>query len=133
MDGKRLIFVFENGEGYSIPRKDLPGDDGAPITAIQIFDHRHAVSVTQASGGIYDLPWDSIKHYARGGRQRKVLLGHRLRKLREERGLSQKSLARSAGISRMQLSRIETNISTPNLDSLLKLSRVLGVRNFSLF
>ncbi len=126
-DGRRLIFIFENGEGYSLPRTDLPGDDGTPVTALQIFDHRGAVAVTQASGQVYDLPWDSIKHYAQGGKQKKVLLGNRLKRLREEKTLTQTGLARSAGISRMQLARIEANDSTPGFDTLLKLVRVLGI------
>jgi DNA-binding XRE family transcriptional regulator len=127
MDGKRLIFVFENGEGYSIPRKNLPGDDGSPIAAIEIFDHRGAVLIRQASGEAYDLPWDSVKHYGHGGRQKKFKVGDQLKKIRQERGFSQKSLAQAAGISRMQLTRLERNISTPQLDTLLNLSRVLGI------
>lgn len=122
LDGKRLIFIFESGEGYFIARHDLPGDDGTPVTAIQIFDHRGAVSITQASGEIYDLPWDSIKHYARGGHQRQVLLGQRLKKLRREHKLSQTDLAKASGLSRMQLARLEKNLSRPNLDTLLNLA-----------
>lgn len=122
LDGRRLIFIFESGEGYSLARHDLPGDDGTPVTSIQIFDHRGAVSINQAGGQIYDLPWDSIKHYARGGRQRQSLLGQRLRKLRKEHKLSQAALAKEAGISRMQLVRLEKNLSQPNLGTLSNLA-----------
>ena len=31
LDGKRLLFLFENGEGCSVARKDLPGDDGTAV------------------------------------------------------------------------------------------------------
>ncbi len=127
MDGKRLVFIFENGEGFSISRKDLPGDDGTPIISIEIFDHRGAVSLCQSSGHSYDLPWDSIKHYARGGRQKKLLLGPRLKKIRKDKGLTQQALCRAAGISRMQLNRLERNLSAPHLDTLLNLSRALNI------
>ena len=126
-DGKRLIFIFENGEGYSIPRFQLPGDDGTPITNLQIFDHRGAVVVTQSSGQCYDLPWDSIKHYARGGVQKKIALGKRLRELREGRELTQEALARAVGLSRAQINRIEGNLSQPQVDSLVNICHVLGI------
>ena len=126
-DGRRVIFLFENGEGYSIARKDLPRDDGTPITSIQIFDHRGAVALVQASGETYDLPWDSIKHYAHGGRQKKQTIGLILKKLRGERGLTQENLAKAAGLSRVHLTRLENGISTPTLTTLLKLTHILGV------
>lgn len=126
-DGKRLIFIFENGEGYSIPRQQLPGDDASPIVSLEIFDHRGAVAITQASGQRYDLPWDSIKHYARGGVQKKIALGRRLRELREGRELTQEALARAVGLSRAQINRIEGNLSQPQVDTLINVCRFLGV------
>jgi len=48
LDGRRLIFLFENGEGCAVARKSLPGDDGTPIVALQVFDHRGAVSVFES-------------------------------------------------------------------------------------
>lgn len=127
LDGKRIVFIFENGEGYSILRSYLPGDDGSPITSIQIFDHQGAVAVIQASGTSYDLPWDSIKHYAQGGKQKKYAVGISLKKLRSQKGFSQKKLAQLSSLSRMQLSRLESHRSNPTLETLLKLSHVLGV------
>ncbi len=127
MDGRRLIFLFASGEGYSVPRKSLPGDDGTPIVSLQIFDHRGAVSISQASGTTYDLPWDSIKHYARGGRQKTFALGERIKRLRKERELTQENLARAVGISRIQMNRIESDLSKPGLETLMRLADVLGV------
>lgn len=127
MDGRRLIFIFENGEGYAVPRKALPGDDGSSVVALQIFDHKGAVSVSQASGATYDLPWDSIKHYARGGKQRSFALGERIKKLRKERELTQENLAKAVGISRVQMNRIESDVSRPGLETMMRLADVLGV------
>ncbi|HEX5037318.1 MAG TPA: helix-turn-helix transcriptional regulator [bacterium] len=127
MDGRRLIFLFENGEGCAVSRKSLPGDDGTSIIALQIFDHRGAVSVSQASGTVYDLPWDSIKHYARGGKQRSSALGERVKKLRKERELTQENLARAVGISRIQMNRIESDVSKPGLETMMRLAEVLGI------
>lgn len=122
-DGKKLFFVFENGEGYTIPRAILPEDDGSPIIRMEIFDHRCAVAVSQASGRFYDFPWDSIKHYAGGGtRERPKKLGGRLKQHRRRCNLSQEKLANKAGISRVHLSRLESNQSEPSLDTLIRIA-----------
>jgi transcriptional regulator with XRE-family HTH domain len=55
-------------------------------------------------------------------------LGARVRKLREERGLSQESLAWEAGIHYNHLSSIERGIANPSFLVLLAISRELGVR-----
>ena len=70
LDGERLIFILEDGEGYSLERRKLSFDDGTPVTSIQILDHRHAVSIRQAGGSQYTMPSDSIKHYDQGGKQK---------------------------------------------------------------
>lgn len=127
-DGKKLFFVFENGEGYSLARSSLPEDDGSPVIRMEIFDHGCAVAVSQASGRYYDLPWDSIKHYARGGhREKQKKLGLRLKDYRTSRGLSQIALATQSGLSRVHLSRLESDQSEPSLDTLIRLAAVFHV------
>ena len=60
---------------------------------------------------------------------RKVV-GGRVRALREERGLSQDEVARTAGIDRSHLSGIETGTGPRNVgvETLNGLARALGVR-----
>ena len=53
-------------------------------------------------------------------------LGQRLRRLRKERGLSQRDLA-SPGISYAYISRIEAGMSTPSVKALRKIAGKLGV------
>jgi len=122
------VFIFQNGEGYSILRTSLPGDDGTPVTSLQIFDHQGAVSIGQASGSVYDLPWDSIKYYASGRKQRRLWLGKKLKTIRCQKKMSQKDLSEKSGISRMQLSRIEANRSIPTVDTVARLARVLRIQ-----
>lgn len=127
-DGKKLFFVFENGEGYTVPRAFLPEDDGSPIVRMEIFDHSSAVAVSQASGRFYDLPWDSIKHYAAGGRREKSKkLGQQLKTHRMSHGLSQIQLADRLGMSRVHLSRLESNRNAPSLDTLIRIAAALEV------
>jgi len=127
-DGKKVFFIFANGEGYTIVRRLFPQDDGSPITRMEIFDHGCAVVIHQASGCAYELPWDSIKHYARGGTREKVkTIGERLKKLRQARTLTQAELAERAALSRVHLTRLETNRSEPSLDTIIRLAEALSV------
>jgi transcriptional regulator with XRE-family HTH domain len=56
-----------------------------------------------------------------------VTLGDIIKKMREDRGLSQKEVASSVDIDRGQYSRIETNKVEPTLSTLEKLGRAFGV------
>lgn len=125
MDGTRLVLVFENGDGFSIPRRQLPHDDGSPITSIQIFNHRMALAIHHASGTVYDMPSDSLRHYAQGGKQKTHSIGSKLKKIREALGFSRSALAEKTGMSRMQIFRLETGKANPTLDTILSLSTAL--------
>ena len=61
------------------------------------------------------------------------LVGSRLRRLREERGLSLNELSRKSGVSSAHLSEIERSLSTPSLKTLEKLAQVINVPTSQLF
>ena len=54
-------------------------------------------------------------------------LGERIYKLRTEKEMSQGDLADALEVSRQSISKWETNSSVPELDKLVKLSRIFGV------
>ena len=54
-------------------------------------------------------------------------LGTNISRLRAEKHLSQGDLAEALGVSRQSVSKWETDSSVPDLDKLVKLSRVFGV------
>lgn len=54
-------------------------------------------------------------------------IGQNVQKLREQRGWSQKELARHADLSQGQVSLIERGTGNPTIESLNKLSVALGV------
>ena len=56
-----------------------------------------------------------------------MTLGENIRRLRTKRNLSQEDLAEQLEVSRQSVSKWETDASTPDLDKLVKLSRVFGV------
>lgn len=54
-------------------------------------------------------------------------LGNRIRKLRNERGISQLELSERVDVSRQTLSKWENDIVLPDVDNLIKLSYEFGV------
>ncbi|WP_067036909.1 helix-turn-helix domain-containing protein [Allomuricauda sp. CP2A] len=56
-----------------------------------------------------------------------VKLGTRIKELREEKGVDQKSFAFDCGIGRTQLYMIENGKTNPRLTTLLKISEGLGI------
>jgi transcriptional regulator with XRE-family HTH domain len=61
---------------------------------------------------------------------RKVLerLAMRLKALRDERGLTQTTLAKKAGVSPGYIARLETHRHDPKLSTLVKIAKALGVK-----
>lgn len=59
-------------------------------------------------------------------------MAHRIRGLRERRGLTQERLATLAGISRGYLARLETARHDPTLTTLEKLAKALKVKVWEL-
>ena len=57
----------------------------------------------------------------------KKLLAMRLKRLREERGLTQEQLAKRSGMSHGYLARLEIGMHDPSLSTLAKLARALRV------
>lgn len=58
----------------------------------------------------------------------KRALAHRLRELRESKGLSQAEVAAQIGTKQPSIARIERGLALPRLDMLQKLARVFGMR-----
>ena len=56
-----------------------------------------------------------------------LLFGHRLRAIREARGLSQKDLSNKIGVTPNYVSNYERNINVPNIQTLEWICKALGV------
>ena len=61
-----------------------------------------------------------------------VHIGDTLRKLRDEKFLSQRELARAAGISPTTVFKLEANQAEPHPRTIRKLAEALGVEPFKL-
>ena len=62
-----------------------------------------------------------------------MIIGDRLRTLREEKKLSQGDIEKRTGLVRPYISRIEHNHSVPTIDTLEKMARALEVPMYQLF
>lgn len=55
------------------------------------------------------------------------MMGQRVRKLRQEHGMSQTELAKKVGVGQAHISDIELNHNAPSMDVLVRLAEALGV------
>src|ERR1700720_281081 len=62
-----------------------------------------------------------------------MIIGTRLKKLREDRNLSQGDIEKRTGLLRCYISRVENGHTVPALETLEKISRGLGVSLYQFF
>jgi transcriptional regulator with XRE-family HTH domain len=62
-----------------------------------------------------------------------VLVGGRLRALRQQKGLSQGDLERASGLLRCYISRVEHGHTVPSIETLERFAAALGVPLYQLF
>ncbi len=138
---REFVTIFRDGKMYRVRRGWLPEDDGSEILCVHVEPDGSAFRVEQASGHRFGIPWDFVLYhsepryqYYKGRRVQQVSersmatqIGGRVRELRQERGLTTYELAKRSGILRPNISRIEGGRHVPNVDTLDRLARALGV------
>ena len=62
-----------------------------------------------------------------------MIIGDRLREMREEKKLSQGDVEKRTGLLRCYISRVENNHTVPNVETLEKLARAFDVPLYQLF
>ena len=62
-----------------------------------------------------------------------MLIGDRLRILREAKGLSQGDIEKIAGVRRCYVSRVENDHTTPTIETLEKWAKALGLPVYAIF
>ena len=133
----RFIVTFDSGKEYSFPRSALETDDGSEVVSVGVDRKRFFFHVAQLSGNRYEVPWDRVLHeaepsypYFRGRATRSKKgqeIGTTIRKLREEKRITQEKLARAAGMIRANLSRIEASKHRPTLETIERIATALKV------
>ncbi|MDU2598308.1 helix-turn-helix transcriptional regulator, partial [Anaerococcus sp.] len=56
-----------------------------------------------------------------------MILADKIINLRKKEGMTQEDLANEIGVSRQSVSKWEASMSMPDLDKIMKLSRIFGV------
>jgi len=133
----QFIVTFDSGKEYSFPRSALETDDGSEVVSVGVDRKRFFFHVAQLSGNRYEVPWDRVLHeaepsypYFRGRATRTKKgqqIGTTIRKLREEKRITQEKLARAAGMIRANLSRIEASKHRPTLETIERIATALKV------
>jgi transcriptional regulator with XRE-family HTH domain len=62
-----------------------------------------------------------------------MMIGERLRQLRERRDMSQGDIERTTGLLRCYTSRVENGHTVPSVETLQKYSKALGIEMWELF
>lgn len=62
-----------------------------------------------------------------------MVIGNRLRSLREQKKLSQGDIQKRTGLLRCYISRVENGFTTPSVETLEKMSQALGIPLYQLF
>ncbi len=62
-----------------------------------------------------------------------MIVGDRLRTLREQKNLSQGDIEKRTGLLRCYISRVENGHTVPSIETLEKISRALGIPLYQLF
>jgi len=78
---------------------------------------------------IFELSLINNRLSPRGRNQLSLPFGSAIRSMRLRQGRTEFELAQSAHVERSHLSRIERNVLTPNLDTVLRILRGLGANS----
>lgn len=134
---------FLDGRAYHLPRvafaSDLEFNHASPVTAVTIgADLDYYFTIHFASGATFDVPWDRVLHecepaydYFKGHRLKQgqadlASEAQQVRRLRQQAGLTQETLAKRAGIAPPNLARVESGRYRPSLETLERIARALG-------
>ncbi|MBI3830552.1 MAG: helix-turn-helix transcriptional regulator [Planctomycetes bacterium] len=134
---KSIVFCeLSTGSTYAMPMTALEGAeewDGSPVVAADILNGGYAGMVRLKSGACIDFPADFVLHecepsyaYFKLKEKARAKIGGRIKARREAMGLSLSALADATGIAKPNLSRLEHNKVTPQIETLERIARALG-------
>jgi len=131
-----IQLTFADGRRGLVPFADLPEVGDLSNFESMELPNPYMIVVRSRKGATVEIPWDFARHYcdpsyrprveavAAAGRQS---IGSRIRGLREAAGMTQEEMSSRAGIGRVTLVRIEKGEQSPRYETLVALSRALGL------
>lgn len=124
--------TYADGAAGLVPLAALPEVRGDVAVSTIELPNPYLLIVRGASGKVAEMPWDFVRHFCDASHRPKVernaargrqAMGHRLRTMREEAGLTQDRLARAAKVGRVTLLRIERGEQSPRFATLAAIAK----------
>ena len=131
-----LEVTFADGRHGVVPLDAVFDSEQVPAIEDLRIPNPFVVQIVLQSQEVVEIPWDFARHYCdpayaarteQGRDAGQAILGRRIQRLRQAIGLSQEGLARRAGVGRVTLARLEKGERSPQYETLLALSKALGV------
>jgi DNA-binding XRE family transcriptional regulator len=128
-----LAVAFRNGDAFQVPIETLLGASAARADWDRVTIGETGDSLELPTpNGLTEIPWDRVRcvadpefrrHLAERAAESARRVGGRLKSLRRASGLTQEAVARSAGVDRVTISRIENGRLQATYETL---SRIVG-------
>jgi DNA-binding XRE family transcriptional regulator len=131
-----LEVTFADDRHGIIPTEAIFDSEQAPVIEDLKIPNPFVVQIILPDRETVEIPWDFARHYCdptyalRVEQKRdagQAMLGKRVQRIRSASGLSQERLARRAGVSRITVARLERGELSPRHETLVALSKALGV------
>ena len=126
--------TFADGRSGVIPFDDIRGIDRERLAGVEL-PSQHVLILRDANNESVDIPWDFARHYCDPAYQEqseatasrgRSSMANRVRDLRKQAGMTQQQLAKTAGIGRVTLVRIENGSHSPRFRTLDALALALN-------
>lgn len=133
-DQNKLLIWFENGDEIEVPIEAVVQYGTTDIEWSKINNTSYALTVPAKPNDI-EIPWDKLrvisdkdfsKHLAEKAEEQAKLIGIKIKRLREKKGLKANDLAERAGITAQTISRIEKGHTDVNFGTLRKILASMG-------
>ncbi|MFZ1321408.1 MAG: XRE family transcriptional regulator [Ignavibacteria bacterium] len=129
-----LLVNFENGDAIKIPKDRLIPFGISDIEWAKLSFSPFEI-VIPASPHPFEIPWDSLrvmtdkefgKYLAERSEEQSLLIGTKIKRLREKKGIKSNELAERAGITPQTISRIEQGHTDVGFATLRKILAAMG-------
>ena len=129
-----IVVSFENGDVIEIPKGNLIPFGVTDIEWSKLNFNPFEI-IIPASPNSLEIPWDKLrvitdkefgKHLAEKSEEQSKLIGVKVKRLREKKGINSKELAERAGLTPQTISRIEQGHTDVSFVTLRKILAAMG-------
>lgn len=135
---RRILVRFADGKEGWVPVEEI--ENLSPQKSLGLEEvalpNPYEIEIGTEKGDSVKVPWDFTRHYCDESYKTKEIdqrdqgrsiLGERIARTRETRGLTQEELAEAADIGRVTISRLENGEQSPRYRTIEKIADALDV------